>query len=177
MKPPASLNPRELRLGLIAAVLIVCWVLISVLVQPLWDRAKDLGVHLDTQAEKLSTLNRLLSQQAAIDAGYQARAGYLEGGDDERARGSFLNELEALSREANIRLNLKPRPIKRDARVSRFEVELDAEGSQEQLVAFLDALFRMPALMSVERMRIASIPTKDNWLRANLVIQRVTVRP
>ena len=59
--------------------------------------------------------------------------------------------------------------------MSRFEVELDVDGSQQELMTFLDALLRMPKLIAVERIRISSVPAKADLLCANLVIQKLTL--
>ncbi len=101
-------------------------------------------------------------------------APYLHAGDAASAQGRLLDELETLSRSASVRLNLKPRPARQDGPMSRFEVELDAEGSQQELLTFLDALLRLPKLITVERIRIAATPAKPDVLRANLVIQQLT---
>jgi hypothetical protein len=172
----ASLQPRERRLALIAAVLIGCWVLLGWLIQPLWERVQTLHAQVASQHQKLDGIVRLLERAPAIERRFQATAGYLEPGDDEQAQSAFLNELESLSRTASVRLNLKPRPTSLDGRVGRFEVELDAEGSQAKLLGFLDALFRMPKLLTIERMRIATVPAKQDLLRATLVLQKLSVR-
>ncbi len=172
MKQWLSFRPRELRLALIAAGLIGCWVLVSAVVQPLWDRDQDLRLKVTTQTERLHALAHLVSQMPAIEQEYQEIAPYLQA-DDEEARGSFLNQLEALSREAHLRLNLKPRAGKQEERLSRFEVELDVEGSQENVMAFLDTILAMPTLITIERLRLASVPTKEQLLRANLVIHKL----
>lgn len=177
LKRLLRLHPREHRLALIAGGLIGCWVVVSWLVQPLWDRAGALRTQINTQQQKLDAINRLLAQAPAIEQEYQRWAPYLGSGDDEQARSSFLNELEALSRESSVQMNLKPRAPRQAERMSRFEVELDVEGSQEQLLAFLDGLLGLRRLMTIDRLRISSVPLKDNWLRANLVIQKLTVRP
>ena len=186
MSPPAApaaratssvtLRPRERRLALIAGVVIGCWLFVSWLVQPLWDQANDLRLRVERQTGKLEALNRLARQGPAIEARYQRVAAYLAGSDDERAQSAFLNELELLSRELGLHVNLKPRPSKRDDRVSRFDVELDVEGAQETLLAFVDRLLAMPTLMAVERLRLSTIPTKADQLRANLVIQHLAIR-
>jgi hypothetical protein len=169
-------KPRERRLALSAGVLIACWGLLSWLIQPLWERAREGASTNEGQIEKLDAMTRLLVQSPTIERSYAAVAGYFEG-DDERAQGSFLDALELMSQETGVRLNLKPRPVKREEKLSRFEVELDVEGSQETLMAFLDALFRMPKLMSVERLRIFTVPAKADTLRASLVIQRLSFSP
>ena len=175
MKGSLRLRPRERRLVLVASVLIGCWVLVSWLVQPLWDRVRDLRLHLETQIEKLDALSHLLEQAPSIERAYQKIAPYLRAGDDEQSQGSFLNELETLSRSSNLQINLKPRTVKREEHMSRFEVELDVEGSQENLLTFLDAILRMPRLVAVERLRISSVPAKEHLLRANLVIHQLSL--
>jgi Tfp pilus assembly protein PilO len=158
-----------------ASVLIGCWALLSWLVQPMWERVRDLRLRVETQTERFEALSRLLAQAPSIEREYAQMAAYLEPEDNEQAQGSFLSDLEALSRGANVQLSLKPRPMKREERSSRFEVELDVEGSQQNLMIFLDALLRMPRLIAIDRLRISTVPAKENALRANLVIQQLTL--
>lgn len=176
MRGPLTLRPRERRLGLLALVLIGCWAFLSWLVYPLWERVRGLRLHVATQTQKLDGLSDLLARAPAIERAYQEVAAYLTAEDDERSQGTFLNELEALSRNANVRLNLKPRPLRQEERLRRFEVELDVEGSQQQLMAFLDALLRLPKLMTIERLRISAVPAKADALRASLVLQTLSLR-
>ena len=173
VKASPSLRPRERRLALMAAVVIGCWLVVSWLVQPLWDRTHTLHARVEAQTKKLDALTRLMTQATDIEQQYQQIAGYLTSEDDERAQSSFLNELERLSRDSSVQLNFKPRSLKREERVSRFEVELDVEGPQDRLFAFLDALLAMPNLIEIERLRIASVPGKEQALRANLVVQKL----
>ena len=172
----ASLQPRERRLALVAAVLIGCWVLLGWLIQPLWERVQTLHSRVETQRQKLDGITRLLDRAPAIERRFQTSAGYLEQGDDEQAQSMLLNELESLSRDTGVRLNLKPRSASPDAHLSRFEVELDAEGSQANLLGFLDALLKMPKLLTVERLRIATVPAKQDLLRATVVLQKLSIK-
>ena len=176
MKSVATLTPRERRLALVVGVLIGCWVVISLLIQPLWNRLHDLSLEIETQGERVQALQRLVVERPAIDQQYQALSPYLERGSGAHLPGVFLQELEALSRRANIQLNLKPRPINEEERLSRFEVEMDLEGSQAGLMTFLDSLLGMPRLLLIERLRISSVPSRQSVLRANLVIQRLFLR-
>ena len=169
-----TLQPQELRLALIAAGVIGCWAAVSWVMQPLWERLRDLRTHVHTQSARLEALSRMLAESPSAHADHEALAEYLKAEDDEQAQGAFLNALETLCRQANLQLNLKPRPGKRDGRVSQFEVELDVEGPQQPLMAFLDALLRMPAAIAFERLRISAVPAKEEMLRANLVIQKLT---
>ena len=170
-----ALRPRERRLALTAAVVIGCWLVISWIVQPLLTRGREVRLRVETQTEKLDALRRLLVRAPALEQAYQQLAAYVDGTDDATTQGAFLSELESLSRETGITLNLKPRPIKTEGRVSRFEVELDIEGSQAHLLTFLDELLRMPKLVAIDRLRISTVPAREGLLRANLVLQKLSV--
>ena len=176
MKGALTLRPREHRLAFIAGVLIICWGVISFVVQPMWDMRRSLQLQVDTQMEKVAALHKSLAHAPAVERNYQAIAAYLETASDEQASGLFLGELESMGRRAGVQLGLKQRPKKPDEKLSRFEVELDIEGSQSQALSFLDALFRVPRLIVIERLRLATVPGKEGALRADLVVQKLTLR-
>ena len=173
MKMPLVLRPRERRLAFVATVIIATWGAVSWGVQPLWDKTRELKDHLETQTGRLNAVGDLLEHAAAIDEEHQQIAPYLSQEDEEGS--AFLHALEAISRRASVQLNLKPHPVKREERLSRFEVELDVEGAQDRLLAFLDELLRMPTLLTIERLRISSVSGKERSLRANLVVQKLTL--
>lgn len=176
MKPVLTLKPRERRLALIAAVFIASWALVSWLVQPLWDRLRELHLHVEAHAEKLQAMQRLLEQAPSIERDYESASPYLQSPDDDGTPQSFLKGLEALSRRSSVQLNLKPHPGKSDERVSRFEVEIELEGSQPNLLAFLDELLHVQTLITIERLRMSTAPSTTHLLRANLLLQRVTLQ-
>lgn len=167
-------RPRERRLALAAGVVIGCWVFVSWIVQPLWERVRELRVEAQTKTEKVEAINRLLTKAGSIEQTYQQSAPYLTSGSDDRTGAAFLNELETLSRSSNVQLSLKPHQPKDEERMSRFDVELDVEGSQQNLLEFLDALFRLQKLIAVERFRISIIPAKTDTLRAYLLLNTYT---
>ena len=174
MKRAITFRPQEMRLALIAAGVIGCWAAVSWLVQPLWERVRTLRAHVQTQSDRFDALTHMLAESQFGRAHHESLAEYLAAENDEQSQGAFLNALETLSRQADLQLNLKPRPGKRDGRVSQFEVELDVEGPQQRLMAFLDALLQMPKALAFERLRISTVPAKEDVLRANLVIQKLT---
>jgi Tfp pilus assembly protein PilO len=170
-----ALRPRERLLALSTGGLVGTWAVVSLLLQPLWDRQTELREQVDTQTQRLESYRRLLEDAPVIERRYLDIAPYFED-DTEAAQGAFLDQLETLSRAANLRLNLKPRSTKPDPKLDRFEVELDVEGSQQGVFEFLDAILSMPKLIQIERLRIASVPSREQLLRANLVIQKLTPR-
>ena len=174
MIPGVSLRSRERRLAIGTGVVIGCWALVSWVVQPLWDRAVDARRYVGTQTQRLEAVGRLLVQSPAVERQYAAVAGYLQTGDDAQLQSAFLNELETLARASSVQLGLKPKPIKRQDRISRFDIELDAEGTQQNLFAFLDALLRMPRLVAIERLRLTGVPLKPDLVRATVVLQHLS---
>ncbi len=171
----AALKPRERRLALGAGVVIGCWLAVSLLLQPLSDRAKELGERIDRQRQRLTALTRMLeAAHRRPEADRSVAQWLLASAADEAGRSALLSDVEALSRTTQVQLNLKPRPVVPEGRMDRFEVEMDVEGSQEQLLAFLDGLLRLPRLVTVERLRLSSIPTKEQRLRATVVIQQLS---
>lgn len=180
MKLPnmAAMRPRERRLAIGAGALIGCWVLVSVVLEPLWGRMQELRERLSGQQEKLQAVSRLIEQAPEADERYRQIAPLLQGAEqpEAAAQETFLNTLEELSRSAGVRLNLKPQPPKRDAKAQRFEVELDVEGPQQQVLGFLDTLLGMPSLISIERVRMSVVPTRSDLVRALVVIQKVAIR-
>src|SRR3989338_3957296 len=142
MKWVPNFRPRERRLAFISALFLLSGGVVSWVVQPLWDRVRDLQLHVDTQLEKLEAVNRLLAQEPSVSSRHQALAFHLPVEGGEQDEGSLLHELEALSSRSQLKLNLKPHPARAGERVSRLEVELDVEGSQEKLLGFLDEIGR-----------------------------------
>lgn len=168
-----AMRPRERRLTLIAGVLILCWAVVSWMIQPLWSTTRAIQQDVAMQAEKLEALDRLMDQTPAVERAYETLAPYLEAAGGEASEASLLATLEELSRSANLQLNLKPRSPRQDERLRRFEVEVDVEGPQEKLLGFLDAVLSMPRLIAVERLRLSSVPTNTQVLRANVVLQQL----
>ena len=176
MKGLFGLGPRERRLALAASVVIGCWLVVSFVIQPLWDRANDLKLRAQSQSEKLDSLGRLLADGSAIEREYQRLAAYFTQDDGAQSTGSFFNELESMASHSGVLLNLKPKTTKQVEGASRIEVELDLEGSQENLLAFLDALLHAERLILVQRLRISSVPAKTQSLRMSLVVQQIYVK-
>ncbi len=177
MTPAISLRPRERRLVIVAAAVTGCWAVVSIVVQPLWDQGQDLQRRVEVQSQKLQALNGLMAQAPSVERRYHAVTAAFQVMDAEPAgvaQRTLLDELEQISRQTNVILNLKPRPMKPDDRISRFEVELDAEGAQATLLAFLDALLAMNRLLEVERLHLATIPAKTDRLRATVVLHHLT---
>jgi Tfp pilus assembly protein PilO len=175
MKQVWKMRPAEFRLALIAAGLIGCWGLVSGLLQPQWDRLTAQQLSLETHLERRQAFERLFAQAPEVEVQHERVRPFLESARAAGSEAGLLTELEQLSREASVLLNLKPRPMKGEKDTRRYELELDLEGAQDNLLSFLDGFFRLPRLFTIERLRISTVPTRTDVLRANVVIQHITL--
>lgn len=170
-----SLQPRERRLAMIAGVLIGCWVILAGILQPLWSRVQEQRERVGLERDRLEAMTGLVERAGSAQAAYEEVAPLLgQGGAADSA--IFLNSLETIAQNAGVRLNIAPRSTVTAEGVNRSNVELDAEGTQESVIAFLDAMLTMPALATVERLRLSMVPGKSDILRATLLIQHLQLQ-
>lgn len=171
-----NLLPREQKLALAAMVLIAIWVIVSWVGAPLVDRFTQLQQQTSLSRKRLLRLRELAGHTPAIEQAYAAYARYRDKTPDESAQSAFLSELEESARSGGLSLSLKPRPLQHDGEVSRFGVELDLEGTQNAVLAFLDRLLSHPSLIELERLRLSGTVSTTRPLKANLVVTKVLVR-
>ena len=167
---------RETALAWAAAMIIICWVGLSLVGEPLWKRSADLERQMMVAQKKLERLQQLAARQGAIEQAVRAWSQFWSDQPDEQLQQEYLEELERLAATKDLHLNVKPHPIRRQGEVSRFEVELEVESSQEQLLAFLDQLLAHPSLLELDRLRISSTASKDHPLKADCVISKVVIK-
>lgn len=170
MKGFPTLRHRERRLVLVVGVLIGCWAFVSFVAQPLWDESRDWQQRLERQTVRIETIRRLVGQAPVIDRRYRQISGYLETLQPEVAERAFLDALSAICRESGLQPNFKPRGIKREGQAARVAVEVDVEGSQPQILEFVDRLLRLPRLTTIEQLRMSVVPGKSGLLRANVIL-------
>jgi hypothetical protein len=170
-----SFRPRERRLLLVTSIVIGCWFVVSWIVVPLSHRAQELEQRVDSQTLTLEALSRLLARQTSIEQHYQAAAGYLAADDPKIAEEMLLSDLQTFAQQVHVQINLKPKPAKREGQVTRVGVEVDLHTSQDKLFTFLDALLGMPKLAQIERLHISGAPGKLGILRAQLLIEQLTL--
>ena len=170
-----NLQPRERRLAMIAGVLIGCWLMLSWLLQPLWVRVRELNERVGQERDRLEAMTGLAERAGPAQQAYQEIAPLIgQGGETDQAL--FLNALETMAQSAGVRLNIAPRSAVTADGLSRSNVELDAEGDQQHVIAFLDAILTMPALATVERLRLSMVPGKSDMLRASLLLQHIQLQ-
>ena len=169
-----TFRPRERRLAFAVAILVGMWAVVSWMLQPLWDRVHDLRYTVQGRRQKFEAMAQLVEQAPMIEQDYDHYAAYVRLMEEPEDR-TVLNDLEELSRRSNVQLNLKPR-AGISGTLGQETVEIDAEGALPNLLGFLDELLRLPRLVTVERLRITSVPAKPNTLRASLTLQQLLAK-
>jgi len=170
-------SPRERHLMLLTAVVLLVSGLVSWILLPGWGRLTSMTERADLTQEKLARLQALVKERPRIEQDYQRYADLVSDEPAELLQRGFLDELDQLAQASGLQLNLKPRPAQRDAQVSRLTVEMDAEGTQEALLAFLDRLLAAPILIEVDRLRLSASPSSQSPLRTHLVVAKLVLRP
>lgn len=169
-------SSRERTLALTAFLVIATGAVISQAGLPQWSQLGELRQRSVTAQTKLGRLQELATHKPTIEQTYSAYANFWSNQPEEALRGAFLDELEQLAASASLQLNLKPRPSQRDGHVSRLGVEVEADGTQENVLAFLDSLLKQPSLLEIDRLRLSSSSSKDYPLRASLIVNKIIVR-
>lgn len=169
-------STRERGLGILVLMAIAIWGSVSWMGVPLWERLASLQQEAQTAQQKTARLQALVQRRSQIEQQYARDARFVAEEPDDVLHRRFLDELEALAKEGDLQLNLKPRPVQRERSLSRLGVELDVEAPQDGLLAFLDRLLTAPSLIELERLSLSATPAKDHSLKATLLVHKIVVR-
>ena len=172
----ASLSSRERLLAVATGMVILIGLMVTWVGLPLWDRVTSLQEQATASTEKLARLRKLASNRPSIEHRHRQYAAFFSQESDELLQGGLLDALEQLAASSRLQLNLKPLPVHRDGRISRFRVEVEVDGEQAGILEFLDRLLSSPDLVEVDRLRLSSTASRDFPLRAALVVTKIVFR-
>lgn len=172
-----GMSLRDRKRVLVVGVGLVSWLVIGWGGVPLWHRLTHLEQESSSSRQRMAQLQELLRRQPVIEQQARAYANFSSDESEEMAQRRLLDELEAWAGEANVQLNLKPKPIQREGTVSRLGVEVELDSTQDALLAFLDRVLTAPALLELDRLQISATASNDALLRAHLTVSRVLIRP
>lgn len=145
--------------------------------RPLWQRLAHLEQEASTAQQRVAQLQALMQRRAIIEQQAQTYAKFSTAEPEEVLQRQLLDELERWAEDTGVQLNLQPRPVQREDVVSRLKVEVELEGPQAALLAFLDRMLSTPSLLQLDRVHITAASSKDSRLRANLVVTRLLLHP
>ena len=171
-----AFSARERTLAIATIAVLVTWVAVSGLALPFWERWNLLRQRAEGSQEKLARLNTLVDRRGSIERQFQRYGVFFSDQPDERLQSEFLDELERLAGAGNLQLDLKPRPVQHAGRLSRLTVELDVDGTQTDILGFLDQLLTSPSLIDLERFRLSTTTSPERPVQASLVLTKVVLR-
>ena len=169
-------SAREQLLAVGAAGVITVWFIVSWVAGPLVGKVQYIRETSALAREKFARLTELAQQGADIERRYAGYAAFRSRESAEALQRGLLGDLETLASQSGVQLNLKPRPLHQDERSMRLSVEVDADGSQDALLKFLDQLFSAPNLLQLDRLRLTASLAGDRPLRANLLLTQIIFR-
>ena len=164
---------HERMLAAMAVVVIAGAILGVWVIEPLIGKIGQARSEIEGKKTKLESVKRLIGESTRVNQEYQALAEFYEDQTGGVAPHAILDEIETLSSQLNLQLNLKPRGLKHDEDMEYFEIELEVQGSQDPMMSFLDELLRLRTLMLVERLRVTNAPTREHKLQANILLRQV----
>ena len=175
MKMP-QWSGRERTLAVAAAAALGLWLLVAVVILPLWDRLPELRDRAALAQEKIQRLRELSGRRSAggpqaVDSLWRSEQ------SPELLQRDFLEEIEQWARSDEIQINLRPKPLARGKDTVRLGLELDIESTQEALLAFLDQLLSQPALLEIDRLKIGLSASKERPLRTTALVNKVVLHP
>lgn len=157
----------------VSGLLILAWGLGLWLGVRLGHRLARLNQEAAAAQQRLIHLQGLAARRPRISQTYQAYAGVFEEGSGHAWRQAFLEELEGCA-DAGVQLTLKPQAIRSHGDVSRLGVAMEIEATQEGLLAFLDRIFALSALVELDRLQVSTAASPDYPLKASLLVSKLT---
>ena len=171
-----AFSARERTLAIATIAVLVTWAAVSGLALPLWERLSWLRQRAEGSQEKLARLTTLMDRRGSIERQFQRYGVFFSDQPDERLQSEFLDELEQLAGAGNLQLDLKPRSVQHAGRLSRMTVELNVDGTQADILGFLDELLTSPSLMDIERFRLSTTTSAERPVQVSLVVTKAALR-
>jgi len=176
MIPGFSKRERTLVIGV--ASLVFASLLYIFLVEPVIKRYGGTGEQIEAKRLKLKKASKLLKQKEQVSSLFQELSGIVKSGQgsQEEEMAELLSEIENLARESNIRISgMKPLSIKEISFYKKYTVEIDSEGSIEELMKFLHAVQASPQVLKVEQLELTSKSGAQGSLKVSLLINKLLI--
>lgn len=164
------LSKREKIILIFTIGLIAFSLAFNLVVLPVLRKNDSLNKRIEAARLRLARYNYLLSQKEAI----LGRAGGLAAGglpgEPKDAAVAVLSEVEALAKEANIRLvDIRPRP----AKGKQIEVDIRTEGDMQGYLNFIYALEDALSLLTVDKYQL-SAKINSPYLEGSFSISQIS---
>lgn len=178
MNPQAifdKLKPREKKILYVVVGLLVVMAGYHGVLTPMTAKIDTLDDEIFSMEMRLRKAKILVRQREEVleEAKKYQNLDQLNAGTDEEETARLLSLIEQTARNVGCSLSdVKPEAVKTDKWIKRFQVELTAESSLEQLVTFIYELEHSPQILKIERVSMAPKEEKSPSLRSRLTVVR-----
>jgi Tfp pilus assembly protein PilO len=173
-----KLSKKE-KIGLIAAVIAIAIMLIDRLViSPISNRIQRIDQEIKFSENKLSRDLRNINNKELIESEYKKYRGYVKrtSASDEEDVANILGEIEGLARSSGVSLvDIKPQAPKQADFYKEYPIEVEVEGSMEQIVTFLHDLNNSTQLLRAVKLRIGLKDRESSIIKASLLVTKISI--
>lgn len=135
-----------------------------------------LRTHVAQVRQKLVTMERALRQREQVEAQCrQFEQRILARGTDAEESGLLLQELETLTRAANVKVkSIRSLPSQRIGDYRKFIVSLELESRVQGMLELLGAIDSSAKILTVDSLTVQALRAGPNLLGASMVVSRMT---
>jgi len=173
-----KLSKKE-RIGLIAAIVVTGLVLIDrVVISPIGGRIQRINQEIKFSEKKLSRDLRNMNNKGLIESEYRKYKNYVRktSASDEEDVANVLGEIEGLARSSGVSLvDIKPLVPKQTDFYKEYAIEVEVEGSMEQIVTFLHSLNNSAQLLRAVKLRIGLKDKESTAIKASLLVTKISI--
>lgn len=172
-----ALSIREKIILSICALLILSYLGVNFIFEPLKARIDGLNNRIGLAELKLKKSNKIIDYQESVENNYKKYAELIkQKANDEQEMSALLSEIESITKEIKISISdMKPSRVRAVDFYKKFSIELEAEGLLEDLTKFIHTLQSQPHFLKIERMRLERRSMRTNTLKSSILISRIRV--
>ncbi|NQT95817.1 MAG: type 4a pilus biogenesis protein PilO [Candidatus Omnitrophica bacterium] len=174
-----KLSPREKNILYVVIGVVIIALSYNFLIGPLINQWNSINRNIKLSKIKLQKSLSVIKKKPEIDKEYATYAARMKSkGSDEQDITQILNELETLSRKANLKItSMRPKPSKDKGYYKRFVVEIETESPMQSLMKFIYDVKNSPQLLKVDRLNLSTKSSQEGTLiRSSMVISKVVIK-
>lgn len=136
-----------------------------------WQKSGQEIVLLEAKLKRSASLAK---RKSAIASEFKTYSGLLSARDSGQMRTQTLSEIEKVTREQSLKvIEMRPLPARRQGPFQEYVVEVNLEGTMDQLVQFIYHLQGTSGLLRVERLQITTKGSQSSLLKAVMTVSRL----
>jgi len=171
-----KISGRERQLIFAAAGVIAAYILVSFVLRPALTESRKLDQEIQLKKRMIQNDLFLLNQKEDIEAESRRLSKYEgRGASSEEEATSFLKRIEEISKKSSVFLaDIKPYTSKKIGYYTEYRVEIEIEGSIDQVITFCYNLQGSEELLRTVKCRIIPKEGSPSLVRGYLTVTKVS---